>query len=816
LIPLRIALPAGCEVVDLTIVDADSTMLAGRFNVWPSQPPQSLSWDRPLGTVEPRPDIYTSGEIYPARVVEYVGWGRLRGATVCEVIVFPLRYVPLDERLVLYTKLLIEVEYRWQVPMTGADISASGDGILESLVTEDSPIWYIEEHEMHDASLAPLGGAPVPYLIITADSLRTYFEPLRQWKTRKGLAAQIITIEAIKSAYPGVDLQEKVRNCIKDFHGNSGTDWVLLGGDTQIVPARKAYVEISDRPYIPCDLYYSDLDGTWNDDGDLYWGEVPADNIDMYSDVYVGRAPVAGRGEVGTFIEKVLTYEGCHEIPHDYQLGMLFLAEVLWGDPGDPDDPDYTDGALGKDLIDSLYVPSRFSIEKLYESSGNLNYAGVMSRLNQGMNIINILCHGLYKSISIAEDVLENADFSGLVSGPRYGLMYSTTCHSGGFDQQDCIGEVWVLSPAGGGFFIGNSRYGYNCPGFPGEGPSDYYDQAFFESMFVTGFTNLGKTHADAKHEFVAEARTDSYMRYVMYGLNLLGDPETRLWTDVPVAMDVTFDGNISIGPQTYSVDVASEGSPVPGATVCLYKGADVYCVDQTDGAGAAEIFIDPASPGTLMVTVTEPDFLPFAGEAVVTDGEMPATPGDVVAEETGGPAVDIAWSAVADPDLDYYRIYRNTSPAPVELATVPAGDTTYTDYDVSEGNEYFYWVSSVDSSGNESGLSEVCTITVGGSTGVPWVGPDGARGGLAWPNPFRDGVRFVFGGASDAEVRIDIFGVGGRRICRVRPERIGKDRWSGQWDGRDHSGGKMPSGVYLVRFSSGSEVRTEKVILLQ
>jgi hypothetical protein len=815
LIPLRIALPAGCEVVGLAIVDADSITLAGAFSVWPSQPPRSLSWDRPPEIVEPLPDIYTSGEIYPGCVGEFVGWGRLRGATVCEIVVYPLRYVPVEERLILYTQVVIEVEYRWQLPIVGAGSGQGSNDILESLVTDGSPLWFTEEHQMHDAGLAPLGGDPVSYLIITRDSLRAYFEPLREWKTRKGIPACIVSIETIMASYPGGDLAAKVRACIADFHVNSGTDWVLLGGDTEIVPARKAYVSISDRPYIPCDLYYSDLDGTWNDDGDLYWGEVPADNIDMYSDVYLGRAPVAGRGQVRTFVDKVLTYEGFYPAPRDYQLDMLFMAEVLWGDPDDPDDPEYTDGGVAKNRIDNLYVPSAFAIEKLYESTGNLDYGAVMSQLNQGQNIINVLCHGQYTSISIAQDALTTADFANLVNGPRYGLMYSATCHSGGFDQNDCIGETWVLSPDGGGFFIGNSRYGFNCPGFPGEGPSDYYDQAFFESVFLTGFTNLGKAHADAKHEFVAESRSDSYMRYIMYGLNLLGDPETRLWTATPGSLEVACEASVAAGPQTYSVSVTSQGGPVAGAVVCLYKGTEVYCIDATDGAGSAGIFIDPASPGTLLVTVTKPTYLPFAGDVLVTDGECPQAPRQVTAEETGEVCVDLIWSAVGDPDLADYRIYRNTSPSPVSLALVPACDTTYTDCDVTEGNEYFYWVSSVDSSGNESELSEVCTVTVGGSTGVPWVDVADGRDRLVWPNPFTESVSLVFRGMPDTGCRMDVFDINGRRIGEVRPERIGDDRWGGEWEPRDRAGRKLPPGIYLVRFSSGSKVSTEKVILL-
>lgn len=815
LVPVRIALPAGCEVVSFAISDADSIILVGDFTIWPSQPPQILSHDQPVAFVEPQLKVYDSHDLYPESAAELVGWGRLRGAVVCDILVYPLRYRPAERTLVFYTELALEISYRWQVPMSAGETLGCDLDAIESIAGETGALWEIEEHMMHDASVAPLGGDPVSYLIITRDSLRQYFQPLSQWKTRKGLPAGIVSVESISFSYPGCDMQEKIRNCIKDFHTTCGTEWVLLGGDTHIVPDRDARVALSDRQYLPCDLYYSDLDGTWNDDGDLYWGEVPSDNIDMYADVYVGRAPVSNSIEAQTFVSKVLTYEGRYGGAQDHALDMLFIGEVLWGDPGDPQSEDYTDAGIAKDMIGSTYVPARFSIDKLYESSGNLNYGAVMSLLNQGRHLINVLCHGQYKSISMAEDHVGNSDFASLVNGPRYGLMYSTSCMGGGFDQNDCIGEIWALSGEGGGFFIGNARYGFNCPGFPGEGPSDYYDQSFFEAVFVTGFTNLAKAHADAKHEFVAESRADSYMRYIMYGLNLLGDPETRLWTNIPGTIDVACEPVIGPGSQMYSVTATSGGTPVGGATVCLYKVDEVYCVEETDGAGNVTALIDPVRPGTLFVTVTKPNLLPFVGEALVNDGSPPGVPQDVMAEEDMGPAVQLVWSAVDDPDLACYKIYRNTFPSPESLAVVPACDTTYTDTDVLEGNTYFYWVSSLDSSGNESAISEVCSLDVEGAVSVP-VGPvDDGLGIVVRPNPFRNSVSFVFRSPPEGGKRIDVFDAGGRWVGDVHPEKTGEDRWIGRWDGRDPAGRKLPPGIYFLRFSSGADIPPQKVVLL-
>jgi hypothetical protein len=331
LVPVRLALPAGCEVVGLRATCVDSLVLDGDFLIWPAQPPRSLPWDQPVEFVGPAEEIYAGSTVYPERPAELVGWGRLSGVTVCEIMVFPLRYIPREHKLVLHGEISLAIDYRWQTSMAGGPDVPDYE-LIGSVVSNEAELREMSPRMMHDASPTPLGGDPVSYLIITRDSLRTYFEPLRVWKTMKGLAARTVSVETIALSYPGGDLAAKIRNCIKDFHSHSGTDWVLLGGDSDIVPARTAYVSLSDKPYMPCDLYYSDLDGTWNDDGDLYWGEVYQDNIDMYADVYLGRAPVSNGSEASTFVDKVLAYECYSDEPQGHELEMLFIGEIRHGD----------------------------------------------------------------------------------------------------------------------------------------------------------------------------------------------------------------------------------------------------------------------------------------------------------------------------------------------------------------------------------------------------------------------------------------------------------------------------------------------------
>lgn len=91
-------------------------------------------------------------------------------------------------------------------------------------------------------------------------------------------------------------------------------------------------------------------------------------------------------------------------------------------------------------------------------------------------------------------------------------------------------------------------------------------------------------------------------------------------------------------------------------------------------------------------------------------------------------------------------------------------------------------------------------------------------RGGRLWPNPAHSarGVTFGYDAESaEAEARLSIFDVSGRRIAELGPVRGGPGRRTLAWDGRDAGGRAAPAGVYFVRAQlAGAEFR-HRVILI-
>ncbi|MCK4359543.1 MAG: hypothetical protein KAW92_12555, partial [Candidatus Cloacimonetes bacterium] len=447
---VRLYLPQGKEISQITIISKESEYLEGEFSIYPAQPPQILtSSEDEIEFIQPADDVYSSSELYPEEIVKIAKQGFFAGYNIGSILVYPLQYIPKEKKLIFHSKIEIEISYKdtEESPIPFSKRTHFSETILHNTVKEmvknstDVPD-FLPRKSIKNSNL-PNPDEEHLYVIITTDDMVSSFQPLADWKLKKGLSATIVTTSWIYSEYIGIDASEQIRNFIKDAYQNWGTIWVLLGGDTNKVPYRTAFAfdcetaNYSDN-WIPCDLYFSDLDGDWNANGNDIYGEVD-DNIDMYPDVFVGRAAVSNIDEADAFVDKILTYE--KNPPTDYQLNMLYLAMVLWWDP-------YTDSGIGKDHIDDLYVPDRFDpITKLYESLGNETYDNVMTALNNGQNIVNHDGHAWWFIMSLGGgDHLTNTDMDILTNGPAYSIMYSIGCWPAAFDY-DCIAEHFITNP---------------------------------------------------------------------------------------------------------------------------------------------------------------------------------------------------------------------------------------------------------------------------------------------------------------------------------------------------------------------------------
>ncbi len=563
-------------VADSLKIKVYSRKMEGKYHIMPAQKAVPILHPELFRETPENKRAYSS-DVIPAKPYRIMGTRHLLGVKVVELVLYPITYIPSKDEVIFNYKFDI-------MPVENFHPRVLPDAfkILQHVV-------------LNPEALEITKSVDTTYLIITSSSLAPYFEPLLEWKREKGIIGKIVTTESIYASQFGRDNAEKIRNYIKTAR-NSGIVYVLLGGDTDVIPARFAYAmdagtgNPSDND-IPADLYYSDLDGNWDANGNGVFGEV-ADSIDMLPDVIVGRAPVSTPSEVTNFVNKVISYERDHR--SDYFTNALFMASYLDGQ---------TDGGVAKDMVSDA---AELEPVKLYERFGNLTRSSAIYYLGRGANIVNHDGHGSTYLLQTGNDYLNPQDFDALTNGPHFtGVFYSLGCWTCAIDH-DCIAEHFVKSPQGGGFYIGNSRYGWYIPGFPGYSSSDQFDVEFFRNLAHTSNIS-GVALALTKALFAPYADGANDFRWSEYDLTYLGDPEMNVFIQPPTTLSLEYDGNFYEGINSVELRIVDANGPVKDARVSFIQNDSLLFTTTTNSMGIARGVFEIPGFDSLHVTVFHP-----------------------------------------------------------------------------------------------------------------------------------------------------------------------------------------------------------------
>ncbi len=83
-------------------------------------------------------------------------------------------------------------------------------------------------------------------------------------------------------------------------------------------------------------------------------------------------------------------------------------------------------------------------------------------------------------------------------------------------------------------------------------------------------------------------------------------------------------------------------------------------------------------------------------------------------------------------------------------------------------------------------------------------------------PNPFRGSASIAYALAEKGKVRLSVYNVAGQMVRDLVNAVQAPGRYSASWDGRDRSGRKLPSGVFLYRLEASDKSWVRKAILLR
>lgn len=592
---LRLLLPYQYRIDSIEATPSEPLSLGFGYVLEPGG--RDIPLTTPVQTLPPssNDEMYLTSELFPGCLFDTIGTYGFRGYQILYLTLYPVHYHALTGELLYYPELIITLHLDKDETLAIHELYRDCDADKNNLRGKVDTIQGSETYP----SLQKPTRDDYDLLIITTDALKTSFEPLADIHTSQGLPTMIATLSDIGSTDP-----EAIRSYIRNAYQTMHIDYVLLGGDADVVPARLLWVTsgYGDTDELPADLYYGCLDGTYNYDGDDRWGE-PFDgegggDVDLIAEVYVGRACVGDSSEVDNFIQKTVGYIYTND---SYLDKALMVGEFLW------EDPDTWGGDYMDELIDgssahaytTVGVPSaNYTIETLYDRdwpSHDWPKEEIINRINDNVHLINHLGHSWYDY-----NMKMNNDDVDALTNTRYFFAYSQGCDNGGFDNPlgyDCIAEHFTVKTEHGAFaVVGNARYGFGASGST-DGANQRYHRQFIDAIFGEGLIQLGRANQDSKEDNIHQIN-QKVMRWCYYEINLFGDPTIDFFAhytnsppDTPEAPSGPTDGEVGVN---YTYTLHANMDPEGDQTYYKFYWAD----------GETSEWLGPYNPSEIVSTI--------------------------------------------------------------------------------------------------------------------------------------------------------------------------------------------------------------------
>jgi hypothetical protein len=469
-------------------------------------------------------DIYNQNTWYPKNIVElrnpYI-LRDFRGQTVCFQ---PFIYNPIEKTLRVYTSIEMEL-----IPDGPGHINVlKPDQNIEKMSRSFYNIYENIFYNFGDFGYTPVSEEG-NMLVICYDDFIDDMQPLINWKNIKGTPTEIINVTDAGGT------AANIKNYIVNYYNSYGLTFVLLVGDIAQVPTLTSSGHASDPSY----GYIS--------------------GSDSYPEVFVGRFSAQNTNQLGTMINRTLTYE---KIP-DLSLNWYHKGVGIASNEGPGDDGEY-DWAHVRNIRTDLLGFTYTLVDELYDGThggedapGNPSSNDVSTSVNDGRSIINYCGHG--SSGGWSTTGFSSSNVHSLVNDNMLPFIISVACNNGQFDDyNECFCEAWQRAthndePTGAIAITGSSKsMGWSPPMDAQDEMNDLLTEQYPNNIMHT----VGGIHANGCMHMNDEYGSSGYIETDTW--HIFGDPSLVLRTDVPTNMTVSHSTVFFYGSTTFEVNVAN------------------------------------------------------------------------------------------------------------------------------------------------------------------------------------------------------------------------------------------------------------------
>ena len=612
-LPYQVLIPADAEVTSLEITSYKEEPISGTYKLLPVQHPIPWKKDyKPMPFVPPDPEIYAQDALWPRQPAILVHTGNKSGYRIASFLIYPVRYNPVQGKLYSLTEITIRVNYerarRHTPAYTDMQIKIFGDQVKMLVLNPENVDRFAPPRRTKSFGSQFLDPGEYEHIILTSQQYADSLVWLRDWRTRLGWRSKIVLLESICASYPGRDTAEKMRNFIKDADTTWGVIYVFIARPDY--PARNYRIARAYGYDFFSDMYFSDLDGTWDFNNNNIFGEL-ADSVDGYADINVGMMTLNGFTELINYLRKIARYECTPDTSVSWVTkSILVVSEAQVHNK-------YNDS-----IANATPTPPWFDL-KMYTYGGMLppTTQPYCESLNAGYSISSIIAHGNPDVYALDNGNVTSSMMLNLTNTNRLNVMTAVCCQTGKWDagstNGDCIAENMAFhAPAG---FVGvmmNTEDGWKyC--------AELFNYAICYG--ILGFrtprrVTTGEALSYGKDYWIPMINDSQKYRMECFERTLFGEPAVPIWTAKPFVAQVTKPAAINIGNNIpVTITVADPGfAPVESAMVVLQKPGETFTRGFTNTSGQVTLYVSCLTPGFLQLAITGANNLPYLDSIIV------------------------------------------------------------------------------------------------------------------------------------------------------------------------------------------------------
>ena len=613
-----VEIPFGAEIsirtVDYQITEYDLKDFGIDNKIMPAQPSLPKNIDPATVEFEYKEDIYSQDKFVGPDLANAKILGKLRGMRLARIIISPIRYNPVNNKIKVYNNIEVEISFSGSDVYETEYVKAATKSIYFQTIYKK--IINNRTKDSYD-DYPDLTKYPTKYVIVSDPMFESQLQPFVEWKQKKGFHVIEAYTDEIGSSY------NDIQTYLHDLY-NSGTPedpaptFVLFVGDTGEIPA-----ETGSYTSKATDLYYCSVDG------------------DMFPEMYYGRFSATNADELQPQIDKTLYYEKYEFADPTYLDDVTLIAGADYSHNPTHGQPtvlygteNYFNTAHGFDTI-HLYLDS---------------YGGCYDTVDEGVGYINYTAHG--SQTSWADPSFGQSDINSLTNSGQYPLAIGNCCLTSDFGYGECFAETWLRAEDKGAVgYIGSAPSSYwhedvywSTGAFDhvGDGVTPSFDESTwgaYDGPFVTDYVTNDATKF-LGNLAVTEAAALGYDQhsspeYYWEAYNLMGDPALVTYLTQGDINNVNHMDVLYIGTDFYEV------SAEPGSYVAISFDGELKGTALVDESGTVEVPIEPIQDaGFADVVVTRPQYQPYIEQVEVIPMDGPYVTVDNIYIDAGGDEV--------------------------------------------------------------------------------------------------------------------------------------------------------------------------------